>query len=92
MAAQVIVTFNVMPESVEVNLELISNNIKTILSKYGEVAKIEQKPVAFGLKSLKIMAIIDESKGSTEPIEKEISSIKGVNSVEVVDVRRTVDI
>ncbi len=92
MPSKVIVTFSIMPESVEVNLESVTNSAKSILSKYGEVAKIEQKPVAFGLKSLEIMAIFDESKGSTEPIENEISEIEGVNSIEVIDVRRTVDI
>lgn len=92
MPSKVIVTFSIMPESVEVNLETVSNSAKSILSKYGEVAKIEQKPVAFGLKALEIMAIFDESKGSTEPIENEISEIEGVNSIEVIDVRRTVDI
>jgi elongation factor 1-beta len=92
MPAKVIVTFSIMPESVEVNLESLSNSVKSILSKHGEVAKIEEKPVAFGLKALEVMAILDESKGSTEPIENEISDIEGVNSIEVTDVRRTVDI
>ncbi len=92
MPSKVIVTFRIMPESVEVNLESITNSAKNILSKHGEVAKIEQKPVAFGLKSIEIMAIFDESKGSTEHIENEISKIEGVNSIEAIDVRRTVDI
>jgi elongation factor 1-beta len=92
MASKVVVTFNIMPESVEIDLNDLSDKIKNILSKYGEVGKVEQKPVAFGLKAIEIMAIMDESKGSTEPIENEISELEGINSVEVTDVRRTVDI
>ena len=51
--------------------------------------KDQIEPVAFGLNSLKIMFIIDESKGSEELTEN-ISSIEGVSSAEVVDMRRTV--
>jgi len=92
MAAQVVATFNIMPESVEINLEELSKKAKSVISKYGEVGKVELKPVAFGLKAIEIMAILDESKGSTEPIENEIMELEGVNSAEVTDVRRTVDI
>ena len=47
-------------------------------------------PVAFGISSLNLIFIMDESIGSTETLEKDISGIEGVNSVEVVDVRRAV--
>jgi len=36
------------------------------------------------------MFVMDEAKGSTDDLEKKISEIDGVNSVEVVDVRRTI--
>jgi len=92
MPAKVVVTFNIMPESVEIDLKALSEKIKAVISKHGEVGKVELKPVAFGLKAVEIMAIMDESKGSTEPIEQEISKLEGINSVEVTDVRRTVDV
>ena len=47
--------------------------------------KVEQEPIAFGLKALKITFVADESKGSTEALEQDIKTISGVNSVEVVD-------
>jgi len=81
-----------MPESVEIDLKALSEKIKAIISKHAEVAKVDFKPIAFGLKAIEVMAIMDESKGSTEPIENEISKLKGINSVEVTDVRRTVDV
>lgn len=92
MASRVVVTFKIMPESVDIDLNALSEKIKAILSKHGEVGKAEQKPVAFGLKAIEIMAIMDEAKGSTEPIENEIAELEGINSVEVTDVRRTVDV
>jgi translation elongation factor aEF-1 beta len=92
MPSKVIITFSIMPESLEIDLNALSDKVKGIISKYGEVGKISFKPVAFGLESIEIMAIFDESKGSTEPIEKEILELEGISSAEVTDVRRTVDV
>ena len=52
--------------------------------------KIEQEPIAFGLVALKIIFIMDESIGSTEKLEDNISDIEGVQSVEITDVRRAI--
>ena len=52
--------------------------------------KSEQEPIAFGLKALKITFAMDENKGSTDTLEEDINGIEGVNSVEVVDVRRAI--
>ena len=52
------------------------------------------KSFAFGiffntwLNALKIIFVSDEAKGGTEELEKDIETIDGVNSVEVIDVRR----
>ena len=81
-----------MPESIDVNLEELSTQCKKIISKIGEIGKVEYKPIAFGLKAIELMAIMDESKGSTEEIENEIRNLHNVTSAEVTDVRRTVDL
>ena len=90
--ANVIVTIKLMPESPEVDLHKIEADAKKkIIDFAGEGdMKIEQVPVAFGLKSLNIIFIMDENLGNTEPIENSLSDIKGVQSVEVTDVRRAV--
>ena len=90
--AQVVVTLNIMPENPETDLaEIQVQALKKIEAFAGKGdTKVEQKPVAFGLESLQIIFIMDEKKGSTEPLEKDISGINGVNSVEVTDVRRAI--
>lgn len=89
--ADVIVTLRIMPEGVEVDLNNIKDEaIKKINEFGGDVGKIEEVPVAFGLKSLNLFFIMDEKKGSTEKLEREISGIEGVQSVEIVDVRRAI--
>ena len=89
--ARVVVTLDIMPEDVNVNLEFIQKEAgKKIAAFGGDVGKVEIEPIAFGLKKLKIFFVMDENKGSTESLEKELSSMNGISSVTVSDVRRTV--
>lgn len=89
--AHVIITLKIMPESVDVSLEGIKQKANELIKAFGgEVGKTEEEPIAFGLKALKLFFVMDESKGSTESLEQDISKIKGVNSVEVTDVRRAI--
>ncbi len=90
--ANAIVTLNIMPENPEVNLDDVKEKVKKEITEFageGEMRE-EIEPVAFGLKALKITFVMDESKGSPEPVEEAIEKIDGVNSVEVVDVRRAI--
>ena len=90
--ARIVVTMRIMPTSPDVNLSELEHEAKKhIISFAGNTEfKVEQKPVAFGLQSLNITFLMDENKGSTESVEKQIASCAGVNSVEVIDVRRTI--
>ncbi len=89
--AQVIITMKIMPKSPEEDLSKIEGEVKSHIKKFGgEVGKVEIEPVAFGLKSLNIFLVMDENLGSTETLEEDIRGVKGVNSVEVTDVRRAI--
>ena len=90
--ADVVITLNIMPDSPEVDLAIIE---KVALEKIKSFSgldnnKVELEPVAFGLKAVKIMFVMEEAKGSTDELEADISKVKGVNSVEVTDVRRAI--
>ncbi|MBR9693047.1 elongation factor 1-beta [Candidatus Woesearchaeota archaeon] len=89
--AQVIITFKIMPETPEVDLEAIQKAAEEKINAFvGEEAekKVEIEPIAFGLKALKITFVSDEAKGGTEDLEVEIAGFDGVQSCEVIDVRR----
>ena len=90
--AQVVVTLKIMPESPETDLGKIEAQIKSkIISFYNSKdIRASQEPIAFGLKALKLIFVIDESNGSTDALEDQIKIISGVNSVEAVDVRRAI--
>ena len=90
--ASVIATIKIMPESPEIDLNSIEEPAKKLIAEFageGET-KTEQEPIAFGLKALKITFVMDEAKGSPDPLADKIKEIEGVNSSEVVDVRRAI--
>ena len=89
--AKVFVTLRIMPESVDIDLTKIENNIKDKIKDFGgDVAKIETEAVAFGLKALKIIFLLDEQKSNLDPLEEDVKTVDGVQSADVVDVRRAV--
>ena len=81
-----------MPESPEEDLDRIEKEAKQKIKAHAGKGdtKTTITPIAFGLKSIDIIFIMDENKGATDTLEKQISEISGVNSVEVTDVRRAV--
>ena len=81
-----------MPESPEVDLKKLEEDCLSKIKEFsGESdAKVEIEPIAFGLKALKITFVMDESLGSTESLEKSVTSIEEVSSIEIVDVRRAI--
>lgn len=90
--AKVVVTFRIMPKDPSIDLSGLESGIKKEIVDFcsSEEFKTNIEPIAFGLKALKMIFVMDESKGSTEELENRISRIDGIESVEVVDVRRAI--
>ncbi len=81
---EVLVTYKIMPKDVEINLDEIINEI----NKKIKVEKVEKKPIAFGLVALMISTVVKDTAKATDEIEKLLTNIEGVGSVEVVEVTR----
>ena len=88
--AQVIITFKIMPEDLDVDLKRLEKEVKEFLNRHGDVGRVEREKIAFGLEALIVMFIRDESKGSTDFIEDNMRNIDGVQSVDFIDVRRAI--
>jgi elongation factor 1-beta len=91
--AMAIVTLKIMPESPDVDMEQVQVEATAKIDKFvGEQGekRCSIEPIAFGLKALNIIFVMNEKIGSTEPLEADLTTIEGVNSVEVVDVRRAI--
>ena len=90
--ASVVVTLRIMPNDISADLSKIEAHAKKEIVHFcnSQEFKTSVEPIAFGLKALNVIFVMDESKGSTEELEKKISHIHGVESVEVTDVRRAI--
>ncbi len=80
---EVVAVIKVMPESPDV-----FENIKSEVEKTIKAEKIEEEPIAFGLKALKITVVVKDDEGGTEAIEEKLKHIQGVSDVQVVDLGR----
>ena len=54
----------------------------------GKVDKVEEEPIAFGLKALKLTVVIPDSEGGTEKLEEKLNALPEVGDVQVVDLAR----
>jgi len=90
--ANVVVTLKIMPQSPEVNLDVLEKKAREEIVKFcnSQEFKTQIQPIAFGLKALLIYFVMDEKIGTTDRLEQAISQLEGVESVEVPDVRRAV--
>ena len=87
-----ITTLTIMPESPSIDLKKIEHEALKLITAFSDdrQKRVDIKPVAFGLQSLNIVFLMDEKKGDTEALEKQISEIEGVQSVECTDIRRII--
>lgn len=84
----VILVVKIMPESPSSDLEKMKSEIKHKMEHHGAKAiTFEEKPVAFGLKSLTLKMALPEEKG-TDLIEQELTKVHHVSSVSIEDYRR----
>ena len=88
-----VVTVTVMPESPEIDLDKVKEEVAKIVREFAgdRDTKAEVEPVAFGLKALKYTFVMDESLGSPDVVAENVqSNVEGVQSAEISDVRRAI--
>jgi translation elongation factor aEF-1 beta len=81
--ATVIVTYRITPEGIEVDLE----KLKKELNKF-KPQKLEVEPIAFGLNAIKMVKVLPEIEGEADKLASEIEKIKGVQTVDIVEMTR----
>jgi len=85
LMGRVIVTFRIMPDSVEVDLDSLEQEIKSEINPQ----RIQRVPIAFGLNAIQIIKLVEEKEGEMDRITDKIKNIKGVKEVEVVGLTRS---
>jgi elongation factor 1-beta len=82
----VAVIIRVMPESPDVNIEQLKAALK---KKLPGIQDIREEPIGFGLKAIKLAAIVNDRGGETETIEQALSSVEGVERAEIIEATLT---
>ena len=77
---------NVMPESPDVDLEELKAAMR---AKVPSIQDIREEPIGFGLKALKVMAVVSDQGGETDALEEILSTIEGVERAEIVELTLT---
>jgi elongation factor 1-beta len=82
------IKIKIMPTSPIVNLEEIKTKAQEIVKKAGgHNREYIEEPIAFGLKA--VIAFFEwPEESSLDKLEAQLSSIKNVNSIQVIDMRK----
>ncbi|HPP44615.1 MAG TPA: hypothetical protein PK446_02355, partial [Methanomassiliicoccaceae archaeon] len=83
---KVAAVYNVVPESPEVPVEEVMENIAKNAHAGVEVATMNVKPFAFGLKIIEVTGIMDDTEGLIEKFEESLRSVPRVQGVDSVTI------
>ncbi|MEM0015044.1 MAG: elongation factor 1-beta [Zestosphaera sp.] len=87
---KVVVSLRVNPDSDEVDLDSLINGIKAKLPQYYDILRHEKEYVAFGLYALRLyIAMPEDFEGGTDELERTLTEVSGVASVDIDFVTRT---
>jgi elongation factor 1-beta len=82
----VAVIMRVMPESPEVDLEQLKKALK---QKLPGIQEMKEEPIGFGLKAIKLIAVVNDAGGETDAVEKSLNEVAGVERAEIIEVTLT---
>ncbi len=83
--ARAIITFKLMPESPDIDLEPIKKQAQEIAKQKGALGQmqVQEEPIAFGLKAVLVLAMYKVDDTNFDGIAEEMGHIEGVQSAEV---------
>jgi elongation factor 1-beta len=81
---KVAVSFRILPEGVEVDRDAVQAKVREALG--ARVRKLEVRPVAFGLRAVEAIVVVDDASGEVEGVEAALNRIPGVGGVETTEV------
>jgi len=82
---QVAVLFRLMPQGVETDLNEVAKGVRAVLPEGVTIRGMQVKDIAFGLKSLLVAVVMNDSGGVLEMTERGFAKVPHVESVEVME-------
>ncbi len=80
-----VVTFKLMPESVEVDLGPIKEAARKIAQNAGAIGEmqVKEEPIAFGLKAVLVLVMYEVEGSDFDRIAEEMRQLENVQSAEI---------
>lgn len=77
--------YRILPEGLEVDLAKLLEDVRKAIPSYASLRASEEKPLAFGLRALHVLIVMDDKQGGAEQVEAAIAGVSGAQSVEIVE-------
>jgi elongation factor 1-beta len=91
--SKLIVRVKILPSDAETNLDEVSTALSQTIPSGMELIAVSKQPIAFGLFSLLIDFVLEDSEGQMDKLEDFLGKTEGVGQFEVVTMsRRSVQI
>jgi len=82
---KVAVLFRLMPHGVESDLQQIGRHVASSVPAGVTIRGMQVKDIAYGLKSLLVSVVMDDTGGILESTEQALAKVPDVESVEVME-------
>lgn len=82
---KVAATFRLLPDSPEADLALLRKHVEAAVPSGMSLARIDERPFAFGLHALLVSLILPDAEGGVDAAEAALGKIPGIQSVEVLE-------
>lgn len=87
--ARLIARVKVLPADAEINLDGVTESLKTSVPEGMELKQYAKEPIAFGLHAIVADFMLDDSEGQMDKLEDAIKSVDGVGEIEVMNISRS---
>ncbi|MDI6859868.1 MAG: elongation factor 1-beta [Methanocellales archaeon] len=85
---EVAAKIKIMPKGIGTDFEKLKADILAVMPEGARLQGFAEEPIAFGLKALMAVVLVEDAEGGTEKVEEAFVKVHGVESVQVIDLGR----